>query len=110
MDKDYWKELPRAEREWISRFMKAFEYGNFEILRELCDEAPSEEFERLKSEIMYERDFYKRDQVSQGRRARYSEYDYGWSKESESSNKREFIDNDYSFIKPMEATRRRKRK
>lgn len=92
MDKDYWNDLPDSERHWIRRFMKAFEYGDFDELRALCDEAPSEEFERLKSEIMYERDFYKRDQAPTMTRSRYSEADYGWAQPVENSNKRNAID------------------
>lgn len=79
--KEIWPKLTAKEQEWYMRFCKAVDYGNMEILQELCDEAPSDQFERLKAEITYERDAHKRAQYTlpKTRKPRYTEWDYAWN-------------------------------
>lgn len=78
LEKDYWNDLPREERKWMQRYMRACEYGDMDVLHELCIEAPTDGFERLKEEIKYERRFHERNTPSMGH-SRYSEQDYGWA-------------------------------
>ncbi len=82
--KEIWGEMTEAERDWYIRFVKAVDYGNMPILRELCEEAPSEKFEQLKAEIEYERNASKRAQytIPKERKPRYSEWDYAWTQPS----------------------------
>lgn len=77
-ERDYWDELPEDALEWMKRFTKATAYGSFDTLLDLCEEAPSDQFDKIKQEIMYERDFYKRNTMTL-KHSRYSALDYGWS-------------------------------
>ncbi len=102
IEKDYWDQLPKEARDWVEKYSKAVEFGNFNILRELCDTAPSEMFEEIKQEIIYERDFYKRNQytIPTSRFSRYSEHDYSWAasmlEHHPKVDMRQKIDNQYN--------------
>lgn len=77
---DVWDKMDEGERAWYIRFAKAVDYGNMGILRELCEEAPSDQYEQLKAEIEYERHAGRRAQytIPKERKPRYSELDYAW--------------------------------
>lgn len=77
---DVWDKMNEGERAWYIRFAKAVDYGNMGILRELCEEAPSDQYEQLKAEIEYERHAGRRAQytIPKERKPRYSELDYAW--------------------------------
>ncbi len=96
--KEIWDEMTEAEREWYIRFVKAVDYGNMEVLQELCDEAPSTQFEALKADIEYERSASKRAQytIPKSRKPRYTEWDYAWSAPAkEPANRHNSVLTDY---------------
>jgi len=97
VEKDYFKELPDDARQWMDRYIKACEYGNMEVLYELCEEAPSDQFEQIKAEIAYEREFYRRDQytIPLQYNSTYTEWSYGWEQGTKNANKRSQIDQMY---------------
>lgn len=78
---DGWNKFDEGAKKWYIRFVKATKYSNMSILQELCDEAPTDQFERLRSEIWYERDEHKRAQYTlpKSRFPSYTEWDYSWS-------------------------------
>jgi hypothetical protein len=78
---DGWDNFTPEAREWYYRYSKATTYGNFDVLRELCEEAPTDQYERIKEEIIYERNSYQRGQytIPKSNFPSYSEWDYSWS-------------------------------
>ncbi len=97
LEKEYWETLPKEARQWMDKYAKAVEFGNFQVLQELCDKAPSDQFEEIKSEVMYERDFYKRDQytIPSQYNSTYTEWDFSWSAPQRVANKRAKIERYY---------------
>lgn len=75
-----WDKMTQGDREWYELFKKATEYHNWEALQELCDRAPTAEYNRLYQEISYEMDAFKRAQYTlpKSRFPRHNEFDYGW--------------------------------
>lgn len=98
LEKEYWDSLPPDARQWVEKYSKAVEFGNFNVLKELCETAPSDQFEEIKSEVMYERDFYKRNQyiIPEQYNSKYTEWDYSWAAPTRPS-KRTMIEAAYAI-------------
>ena len=93
---DGWKDFGEVERQWYRRYVKATTHGNMEILQELCEEAPTDQFERIKEEVIYERHAYERNRytIPTSRFPRYSELDYSWAAPRRATAKDE-VHNEY---------------
>lgn len=94
VERDYFDDLPEDALRWMRRYIRACEYGNTDTLFDLCEEAPTDQYERLKQEIDYERKYHMRNTPNVAH-SRYSELDYGWTPTS-SVSMRNAIKYDYS--------------
>ena len=95
--KEIWDKMTAEERDWYERFIKATRYRNFTELQYLCDLAPSDKFEELKSELVYEAGASRRNtyKVPVKYNSRYTEWDYAWSQPHKIPIK-EIIKQDYN--------------
>lgn len=103
---DGWDTFDTSAKEWYTRFANAFYWGDYKALQQLCDEAPSDQFERFKEEIRYELDSWSRRQytVPKSRKPNLSEWDYAWAPSIKKSNKRAEIDEAYNGLKVTSGT------
>lgn len=106
-ERDYWDSLDPEALEWMKRFVRATTYGNQPTLRELCDAAGSNEFDTIRKEVSYERDYYKRATFVLTR-SRYCAEDYGWSVLSQEKVSETSFDDSDDFTAPPKQRKRRK--
>ena len=94
-----WEKMTKEEQHWYKKFKQATQCHDWNALQWLCDEAPSDQYERLYAEIAYEANAFMRAryEVPKSHNSTYSEWDYSWAAPKRSANKRGRIDNDYAI-------------
>jgi hypothetical protein len=85
--KPVWDKMTEEEKLWYTKFHRATRRHDWKALRELCDMAPGANYERLYKEISYELSIGSRLSMPprNQRKARFSEFDYGWEQPSSST-------------------------
>lgn len=93
--KEIWSKLTEQEQAWYTDFHRATKRHDWKALRRLCDLAPNADYDRLYKELSYEQSIGSRMKMPSRdhRKARYSEFDYGWEQPASETPNAEYVRN-----------------
>lgn len=93
--KPVWDKMTEQEQTWYTDFHRATKRHDWKALRRLCDLAPSADYDRLYKELSYEQSIGSRMKMPtrDHRKARYSEFDYGWEQPGSETPSAEYVRN-----------------